>query len=244
MYAIILAAGRGERLRPYTNDRPKPMVEIGVKPIIEYQLHQLKDAGIANVVIAENYLAEVIQKHLGNGKRLGINIHHIRIESESAGTAGAIKEAMRQIPQEEQDILLIYGDILSNLNIKDLIEKHHETKPMVTLLGIKPNFLPDGIVEVTSDGMLKDIKKEEDLYLVNGAIFVLRRDIYDHLPEQGDFSKDVLERIAGKEELRIYRYDGYWINIRDVLDLQEARLAFGEGRLRFENVAGKTIERV
>lgn len=236
MYGIILAGGRGERLRPLTDSVPKPMLKVGGKPILEHQILQLKAAGIRDVVIVERCLTESIQRYFGNGERLGMNIRHLLVGPD-AGSVDGIKEAMNQIPSEEKDIVLMYGDILSDLKISDLIETHREARPLLTMLAVKPNFLPYGIVTIkVKNGVpiVADIKKEEEVYSVNGAIFVLSREIYPHLPERGDFSKDVLEKSAGKEDFRVYKFDGNWINITSEFDLVRARQEMDEGKFNLE----------
>src|SRR3989344_4862097 len=103
--AIILAGGKGERLRPFTNDRPKPMVEIGGKPILAYQLAQLKKAGIEKVVFACSYQREALQKHLDSGSKYGIKAL-FSVEETPLGRGGGIKKAMQMLSPDWQDTIV------------------------------------------------------------------------------------------------------------------------------------------
>src|SRR3989344_5592184 len=116
MYAIILAGGEGTRLRPLTDTKPKSMVEIGKSPILEHQIRQLKKAGVNNIVICESYLPESIQSYFSDGKKFGVNLKHLELAKE-LNSAGAIKRAFGEIPEEEKDILVLYGDIISDVDI-------------------------------------------------------------------------------------------------------------------------------
>ncbi|MDP3988363.1 MAG: sugar phosphate nucleotidyltransferase [Candidatus Levybacteria bacterium] len=113
MYAIILAGGDGTRLRPFTNDIPKPMVEIGGKPILEHLIVQLKKAGIEDVILAEGYKAEIIQNYFEDGQKWEIRIHHIDGLDSKVGSAKAVKESLLTIPKDDlcEDVFIGLGDI-------------------------------------------------------------------------------------------------------------------------------------
>src|SRR3989344_8666633 len=131
--AIILAGGKGERLRPYTNDRPKPMVEVAGRPILAYQLEQLKKAGIEEVVFACSYQREALQKHLDSGEKYGIKAL-FSIEETPLGRGGGIKKAMQMLPSGWQDVVVANGDNLWKLDLLGLIEKHKERRAIATIV--------------------------------------------------------------------------------------------------------------
>ena len=143
--AIILAGGKGERLRPYTDDRPKPLVEVGGKPILAYQLDQLKKAGIETVVFACSYQREALQKHLDSGEKYGIKAL-FSVEETPLGRGGGIKKAMQMLPQVWGNALVVNGDNLWKLDIEGLIKKHEERRAMATIV-VVPLRSPYGIVE-------------------------------------------------------------------------------------------------
>jgi NDP-sugar pyrophosphorylase family protein len=234
MHAIILVGGRGERLRPATDTTVKPMLEVGGKPILEYQINQLRKAGITDIILAENYRAEDIQNYFGNGEKFGVKIKHHLIPELSFGTAGALKAAISDIPPEEEDFAVLWGDIMSAVNFEDLVARHRETKPLITMMTIKSN-LAHGIVRKTADGKLAGFEQfpSEGLNpngLINGAIFIMSRKIQSFLPYEGNFSKDVLEKIVGQQPVTEYVFDGYWRHISTEKDLLIARAESAEGR--------------
>ena len=143
--AIILAGGKGERLRPYTNDRPKPMVEINGKPILAYQLEQLKKAGITEVVFACSYRREALQKHLSSGNKYGIKAF-FSVEETPLGRGGGIKKAMKMLFPGWDNVVITNGDNLWKLDIQGLIKKHVDKKAMATIV-VVPLKSPYGIVE-------------------------------------------------------------------------------------------------
>ncbi len=239
MYAVILAGGRGERLRPYTDSTPKPMLEVGGKPILEDQIQQLKEGGITDVVIAEGYKSEAIQEYFGEGKSLGVNIHHLQTVGESIDTAGALKQAIKEVPPSENDFVVLWGDILSDLDFQDMIRKHGETNPLITMATIK-STAEHGIVRRKPDGKLSAFEQFPESGtnpdgIINAAVFVMRRDIRDYLPDEGNFSKDVLEKIVGSEPVAEYPFSGYWRHISTEADLLAARKEFSEGSLSAES---------
>lgn len=232
MYGIILAGGRGERLRPITDWIPKSMIQVGGKPILEYQVLQLREAGVQNIIIAEGYLAERVQEYFGDGEHLGVNIQHLVLGREH-GSAGIIRKALKGIPEEEPDVLLLYGDILSNYRLAELLKRHREASPapLASLLLVEPNFLPHGIIIGNEDGIVREIGEEREVYSVNGGILVLNRKILPRIPESGDFSRDVLEPLSKNRALRGFKLEGYWGHITDRWSLERVREDWEEGRI-------------
>lgn len=231
MFAVILAGGRGERLRPHTDSTLKPMLEVGGKPILEHQITQLTEAGVKDIVIVEKYKAKDVQNYFETGERFGVKIHHLALEKD-LGTAGAVREGLKQIPQTQEEIPVLWGDILSNVDIQDVIKKHKETQPLVTMLTIKQT-IPYGVVRKNAEGMILGFEQKPTIF-ANGAIFVLSKEISNLLPEEGDFSKDVLGKLAGKEAIRDYPFEGYWRHISTEGDLLKARKELEEGTIKDE----------
>lgn len=223
MHGIILAGGRGERMGPLTNSTPKPMLKVGGKPILQYQIEQLKEAGINDVLLVEGYLPKVIQDYFGDGKGFGVKIQHLVLEADK-GSAGAVREALQFLPESEKDAVLIYGDILSDADITRLVNKHREIGDVATLLCVGTGYLfPDGLVEIEGE-YVKGIKTGRDTGLANGAIFALdRKKMLDLLPERGDLSRDVWERFSSeKGKLTKFEHEGYWRNMSNAFDVLQA----------------------
>ena len=119
--ALILAGGRGVNMRPFTYEMPKTMIPIKDKPILEYTIEHLRDAGIRELIINIGHLGEKIEKHFGDGKKYGVHIEYIR-EKKEQGTAGALRLAKEKI--KGKPFLLMYGDVLAEIDINDFIDFH------------------------------------------------------------------------------------------------------------------------
>lgn len=128
--AVIVAGGRGERLRPLTNDVPKPMIEIVGKPLLQYQIEWLKFYGIKDILITTCYLPEKIQEYFGDGKKFGVNIRYFT-ENEPLGTSGALKE---NIDFLNESFVVLYGDIITNLSLISLIDFHKKNNALGTIV--------------------------------------------------------------------------------------------------------------
>lgn len=219
MYAVILARGKGTRLWPYTDDRPKNMVEVAGKPILEHQINQLKKAAITDLVIPVGFKSEVIYHHFGDGSKWGIQIHYVQ-ETTSAGSTGDIKEALETIPEEERDVILMYGDIISEVDLKELLHAHRQGRRPVTLW-LRPNRVPVGVAQTNDQGILTSFS-EKPIQLENTAICVISRNSYLGLPDAGDFFHDIPRLYLDVGMINSYISDARWWHITNEEDLRKA----------------------
>ncbi|MDO7727417.1 MAG: nucleotidyltransferase family protein, partial [Nitrosopumilus sp.] len=159
MKAIILAGGRGKRLRPITDYVPKPLIPINNIPIIEWQIRYLKKFGISEAIICSGYKTEMIENYLKN-KKLGIKIS-FSIENKPLGTGGAIKKAAKKI--NDKSFLVINGDIITNIDLKKLFKKDNS----IAAIQLRTKF---GILQTDNDKIIKfDEKKEiSDIWMNAG----------------------------------------------------------------------------
>ncbi len=220
MYAIILAGGLGLRLRPLTNRKPKPMVEILRKPILEYQIEWLKSQGIRNFIIACGYKHEKIMDYFGNGEKFDVNIQY-SIEKEKLGTGGGIKQALKYIDDNENDIVVTNGDIITTIDLRPMFEYHKQSNFMATIL-LVPFKSPYGIVDVDETNRIRGFREKPELpYWINGGVYVLRRQVEEFLPEKGDIEKETFPILAEKGLLGSYKSRGFWRAIDTIKDLSE-----------------------
>jgi len=220
MYAIILAGGLGLRLRPLTNRKPKPMVEILRKPILEYQIEWLKSQGVDNFVIACGYKHEKIVKYFGDGEKLGVRIQY-SVEKEKLGTGGGIKQALNYVDENEEDIIVTNGDIITTIDLKPMMEYHKETNFMATML-LVPFKSPYGIVDVDETNRIRGFREKPELpYWINGGVYIIKRNIVDFLPDKGDIEKETFPVLAEKGLLGSYKSRGFWRAIDTIKDLSE-----------------------
>ena len=215
MKAIILAGGRGKRLRPITDYVPKPLISIKNIPIIEWQIKYLKKFGISEVIICSGYKTEMIENYLKN-KKLGIKIT-FSIENKPLGTGGAIKKAGKKI--RDKSFIVINGDIITNIDLKKLMKKENS----IASIQLKTNF---GILQTDKDKIIKfDEKKEIKNLWMNAGIYHLSKETIKELPNVGDIEKTLFPDYAKKEKLSTIKFtNSKWYSVDSFKDMEECSL--------------------
>jgi mannose-1-phosphate guanylyltransferase len=213
--AIILAGGRGKRLRPITDYVPKPLISIKNIPIIEWQIKYLKKFGISEVIICSGYKTEMIENYLKN-KKLGIKIT-FSIENKPLGTGGAIKKAGKKI--KDKSFMVINGDIITNIDLEKLLKKENS----IASIQLKTNF---GILQTDKDKIIKfDEKKEIENLWINAGIYHLNKESIKELPNVGDIEKTLFPDYAKKEKLSTIKFtNSKWYSIDSFKDMEECSL--------------------
>jgi|SRR3989338_1523622 len=220
MKAIILAGGKGERLRPFTDNYPKGMVKINGKPILEYETQWLKQYGITEIIFACGYKHEKIKEHFGDGTKFGICAQY-SIEDEPLGRGGAVKKAWELIDSKET-ILVMNGDIYTDLNLNDLIQAHMKRKDIIATICLFPFKSSYGVVWVNETGLVESFEEKRTLpYWVNGGIYIFAPGVQDYLPETGDHEITTFPELAKKKLLQGYKSLDYWRGIDTIKDLNE-----------------------
>ena len=215
MKAIILAGGRGKRLRPITDYIPKPLVPIKNIPIIEWQLKYLKKFGVDEVIICTGYKQEMVENYL-NVKKIGIKIKY-SIEKTPLGTGGAIKKAGKMI--KDKSFFVINGDTITNIDLKKLSKKQNS----IASIELQTKF---GILEISNDKIINFKEKKEipDTWM-NAGIYHLEKNILKDLPDKGDIEKTVFPEYAKKGKLNIVKFKNVkWYSIDSFKDLEECSL--------------------
>jgi mannose-1-phosphate guanylyltransferase len=215
MKAIILAGGRGKRLRPITDYIPKPLVPIKNIPIIEWQLKYLKKFGVDEVIICTGYKQEMVENYL-NVKKIGIKIKY-SIEKTPLGTGGAIKKAGKMI--KEKSFFVINGDTITNIDLKKLSKKQNS----IASIELQTKF---GILETSNDKIINfKEKKEIPNTWMNAGIYHLEKNILKDLPDKGDIEKTVFPDYAKKGRLNIVKFKNVkWYSIDSFKDMEECSL--------------------
>lgn len=218
--AILLAGGKGERLRPHTNNRPKPMVELNGKPIILYVVEALQKAGITEIVFACSYLHEKIEEFFGDGSKFGVKAYY-SIEKEPLGRGGGIKQAMSKLPKTFENIFVANGDQLWVLDIPGMVKKHEERNAIATDL-VVPLKSPYGIVEFDEEDNILGFKEKPVLpHWINAGVYIFNKEIEPLLPQMGDHETETFPKLP-KERFIVYKSRDYWRGIDTIKDLSEA----------------------
>ena len=212
MKAIILAGGRGKRLRPITDYVPKPLIPIKNIPIIEWQIKYLKKYGVSEIIICSGYKSEMIENYLNN-KKLGIKITY-SVENRPLGTGGAIKQASKKI--KDNSFLVINGDIITNIDLKKLLKKENS----IAAIQLKTKF---GILQTDGNKIIKfDEKKEIKDTWMNAGIYYLGKEILKDLPKIGDIEKSLFPDYAKKGKLNTVKFtNSEWYSVDSFKDMEE-----------------------
>jgi len=232
MQAVILAGGKGTRLKPYTTTFPKPLVPIGDYPILEVIIRQLAHFGFTDIKISTGHLAALIEAYCGDGERWGVHIEYLR-ENAPLNTAGALK----LLDACDDHFLVINGDVLSNLDYRELFDTHVAKGAMATIATTTREPKIDlGVIQIDEQGYLQDyLEKPVYRFFVSMGIYVLSRACLSFI-EAGESigMPDLFLRMkdAGRA---IYCYPGncYWMDIGSIGDYEKAQQDFEANRQRF-----------
>lgn len=220
MQAMILAGGKGERLRPFTEDRPKCMVEILGVPLLGYQLQWLSAQGVTDVIVSCGYRHDVIQNFFGEGEKWGVRLQY-SVESQPLGRGGALKLAFGLLTPGEDVCLATNGDVVTNVRLKPLLQAHRQNGCLATVV-LAPFNSPYGIVEVNGDDRVVAFHEKPELpYWMNAGIYVFSREVERMLPDQGDHEDSTFPRLAQERRLGAYKSRAYWRSVDTVKDISE-----------------------
>ena len=230
MKTVILAGGKGTRLRPYTTVLPKPLMPVGDQPILEIIIGQLKKQGLKDLVISTGHLGELIKAVLGDGSRLGVDITYSR-EAQPLGTVGGLALMKNYL---SDTFLMINGDTLTSLDFSDLIAYHKKHDAIVTVALHKRNVHIDfGTVELDNNSnIVKYVEKPTIDYLVSMGVNVLEPKVLKYI-ESGarmDFPDLVKQLISRGENVGGYIFEGYWLDIGRIDDYERANAEIDEMR--------------
>ena len=232
MKAVILAGGKGTRLSPYTKVLPKPLMPIGDMPILEVILRQIKLSGIDDVVLTVGHLSELLRTFFQDGSRLGLNISY-NFEDSPLGTAGPIAF----VPNLEDTFLVMNGDVLSTLPLKELIQFHKANNAIATIATHHRRVKVDlGVIQWDGDARVTGyIEKPTYDYSVSMGIYVFEPKVLTYIPkgEYYDFPDLVKKLIGVGEKVIGYRFDGYWQDLGRPDDYESAAQDFDQMRSQF-----------
>lgn len=226
--ALILAGGRGERLKPLTDKLPKPMLPIAGKPIIQHQIELLKKYGINKIIIAGHYLFNVIKDYFGSGEKFGVKIEYCD-EEIPLGTGGAIKNA-ENLLSDTENFIVFSGDILTEINVKPILQFHKNKNALATLvLRHSDHPLDSDVVEIDANSRFKNFigRGQNKIDTSIASLFVFNRKIFDFIPKNFCIlEKDVISQIYRTENIYGYLTDEYAKDIGTIERYKSAKKLF------------------
>ena len=213
MKAIILAGGRGKRLRPITDKIPKPLIAINNKPLIERTIKYLKKYGITEIIISSGYKSHLIEKFLKNKKNFGCQII-FSTEKTPLGTGGAIKKALRYV--DEESFLVLNGDIITNIDLKKILKKPNT----IAANELKTKF---GTMDIKKNKITKfNEKKDVTNVWMNPGIYHLSKDIEKLIPKKGSLEGIVFPKMVKNNTLETIKFKNVlWFSIDSHKDIEE-----------------------
>lgn len=225
-HAVILAGGKGTRLRPYTTTIPKPLVPVGERPILEVVLCQLQEAGVRRVSLAVSHMAELIMAFFGDGSKLGLTIEYA-VEAEPRGTVGPLAH----IGGLPDDFIVMNGDVLTDLDYASLFADHVATNSKLTIATYRRRQTMDfGVLDLDREArrIVGFREKPVDLLDVSMGVYVFNRALIERIPRDRPYGLDdlVLSMLADGTPIHAHPFEGYWLDLGRPDDYDRANREF------------------
>ena len=220
-WVVLMAGGLGKRLRPLTDDSPKPLLPVGGKPILETLVERLSEQGFSRIFLSINYKADMIREYFQEGKRWGVQIEYLQ-ENEQLGTVGSLS-LLPEIPTKP--LIVINGDVLTLSNFDALLQYHSEHKAIATMGVQEYNYkIPYGVVQMDEYLIKKIIEKPVKRYLINAGIYALSPEVLQHIPKNRYFDMTSLfdQLLYQGEKVAAFPVHEYWLDIGKMDDFQKA----------------------
>ena len=231
---FIMAGGFGKRLRPLTDNCPKPMLKIAGKPILEIIIEKFIDAGFRRFYISTHFLPEVIKEYFKDGSHMGINIKYLH-EEVPLGTGGAIS----MLPSDEinEPFIMINGDVVTNVNLEKLLDFHTENNSLATVCARQfDQQVPYGVINHDKLNITSITEKPINSYLVNAGIYVLDRDILNFVRKKELIDMpDVIEKAINKKyKVSVFPIHEYWLDVGQKNDFSQADIDYRKYKAKNE----------
>lgn len=235
-WVMLLAGGLGKRLRPLTEECPKPMLPVGDRPILEHIIIALKHQGFRNFIVSLNYLGHMIEDYFGDGERFGVNIKYT-LEEEPLGTAGPLS-LLKEKPK--LPMLVMNGDILTKVDFNHLLAFHGEHDALATMCVRDYTIeVPFGVVNINGQYISSLIEKPTQKFLVNAGIYVLSPGALDIIPSGTRYDMPALFADMMEKNLptAAFPVQEYWIDVGRIDDFQQAN---SDAELAMRPVSGES----
>ncbi|WP_297431715.1 nucleotidyltransferase family protein [Sulfurimonas sp.] len=224
---VLMAGGLGTRLRPLTQDTPKPLLKVGNKPILETIVENFAKYGFINITISVNYKADMIKEYFGDGSALGVNIDYIE-ESKRLGTAGALS-LIKERPQEP--FFVMNADLLTNVNFEHLLDFHLIERSVATMCVREYDYqVPYGVIETEGSLITSIEEKPLHKFFVNAGIYMLSPQVFEYIPKNEFYDMPTLFEDIITEELKCVSFPihEYWLDIGRMEEFEQAQNEYNE----------------
>jgi dTDP-glucose pyrophosphorylase/CBS domain-containing protein len=227
--AVVMAGGFGMRLRPLTDNTPKPMLHIGDRPILERTIEQLKKTGIHRISLTTHYKPQAISDHFGNGEGFGVDINYVQ-EDQPLGTAGALA----LLEDNGEPLLVINGDILTHVDFRAMLRHHREHKACLTVGVCRYDLqIPYGVIQCHGTDVLGVSEKPKIQHLVNAGIYLLEPEVRQYIPagKKFDMTDLIQSLINAHRKIVSFPIVEYWLDVGRPGDYERAQEDVRTGRI-------------
>jgi dTDP-glucose pyrophosphorylase len=224
---ILMVGGLGTRLRPLTENTPKPMLRVGNKPILQTIVEKFAEYGYINIVMCVNYKSHIIQDYFGDGSKFGVNIEYV-LEEQRMGTAGALS-LLKSNPTES--FFVMNGDLLTNVNFEHLHDFHMSNNSIGTMCVREYDFqVPYGVVNIYGSKILSIEEKPVHKFFVSAGIYMLTPEVLDYIPQSQFYDMPTLfERLISENKNVItFPLREYWLDIGKMEEYARANKEYDE----------------
>ncbi len=221
LQAVIMAGGLGMRLRPLTEDLPKPMLPVGGKPLMELVIEQLRQVGIRRVNVTTHYKPEKISDHFGDGSTYGVELKYVN-EDKPLGTGGALG----LIDKPTEPMLVINGDILTQVDFRAMLAYHQEHRAVMTVAVRQYDIkVPYGVIECEGSRVCALKEKPQMHFLVNAGVYLLEPKVYEFIPHGKHFNMtDLIQWLLDSDHIvASFPVIEYWLDIGQLVDYEQAQ---------------------
>jgi glucose-1-phosphate cytidylyltransferase len=219
MKVVVLCGGKGTRLGEYTQKIPKPLIEVGSRPILWHIVQMYKSHGFNEFVFCLGYKGEMIREYFSKEKSAKIDFVDTGVDSNKTQRILKAKGFVNG-----EDFFVTYGDDLSDVDIAKLYKFHKKTKSIVTLTAVRLES-PFGIIETKKDGKVTAFREKPKLdQIMNGGFYVFSEEIFNHLDPKKDLEKENFSKLAESGKISAFFHDGFWKSmntLKDVIELNE-----------------------
>lgn len=217
---VLMAGGIGERLRPLTENTPKPMLQVGNRPILHTIVEKFSNCGFEDIFMCVNYKSKIIQDYFGDGKKFGVNIEYVQ-ENQKMGTAGALSLLKGKL---NEPFFVMNGDLLTTLDFEKMLDFHLDNKSKATMCVRQYKFeIPFGVVSLNNENIVSLEEKPIHNFFVNAGIYILDSECLELIPNKFYNMTSLFEKMVSNGKKTIsFPMKEYWIDIGRLVDYEKA----------------------
>ena len=230
MQVVIFCGGEGTRLRPYTEDLPKPMIPVGNRPILWHIMKIYSQHGHKDFILCLGYLGEKIREYFQNKKNIEKDWYITFVDTGLDSTKG---DRLRKVKDfiKDDNFFVVYGDDLSDVNVNEVLDFHKKNNKIVTLTAINPIY-QFGILELNDNEIISFKEKPKLEHWINGGYFVFNKKIFDYLKDNWDLEKETFEKLVKEGQINAFKHNGFWMTMNTFKDVIELNELWYKGKLQ------------